>query len=315
MLKKYIKIALIPAFFACFFAMISCTKKDTRIEVFKNFASTDHDITEITKGEPDEEYREKEFSEKAELDFIKRYHIGYLTFDVADIYMEVKPLRVTEEYTKYRTRIYSRTNGIVDYFMGWLSHTVGYTRVYDDHVIPERFRSKVKHKKKTRNIELVFDPSGKKFTKDKVTPPDNRRTRPAVTDEEKFGAYDPISGFFETRRLVKNAFKYANFNDKGFYTFTVPVYDGRRRTDFLFTLLEKEQDNGFYKLSVRLEPVAGYTEKELDRDEGSSYTSLTFMLDTQNYMPVEIIGKHPLGTASAEFVENCKNVMEKCIEK
>lgn len=316
MIEKYRKLAVIPAFFISVLLVSACTKKDIGLEPFKDFSNDEKDVAEITDQNDeilDVSDDENKSNKVADTDFLRKYHIGYLTFDVADIFFEVKPIHATPSYVRYKTRVYSKTNGMVDYFMGWLSHTVGYTKIYSNKTVPEKFRTRVKHKKKVREIELVFDKSGKNYVVDKVTPPDNRQKRLAVSKANKRASFDPISGFLEARRLIKSAFEDNNFNSKGFYTFTLPIYDGRRRTDFLLSLQKKLID-GAYKLSVSQKAIAGYTKKELDKEQGASKAFLTIMLDPKDYVPVEVIGRHPLGTASADYVGSCDKSFEECIK-
>lgn len=312
-MKRYINLALIPALFAVIFTISSCTKGESKIELFEDFSSSEEDVKQIIVDETKPEEASEGTFRQVDLDFIKRFHIGYLAFDVADIYFEVKPVKVTSDYIRYKTRVYSRTNGIVDYFMGWLSNTVGYAKVFENKTVPESFRTKVRHKKKTREIELVFDETGKNLVVEKVTPPDKRGKRPAVAESLKTGAFDPISGFLEARRLIKKAVEVGKVNSSRMYNFTLPVYDGRRRTDFLFAL-KKIKSSGLLELSMGQNAVGGYTNRELSKDEGINRSKFVIMIDPTSYLPVEVIGHHPLGTASAEYIKDCSQKFEECIK-
>jgi len=313
MFKRYINKLTIPAFFALVLLVSACTKQERLLEPFQDFSSTEEEVKEITKTDKNIDDKDAINLAEADLNEIRKYNIGYLAFDVADIYFEFKPVSSTSEYIKYKTRVYSKTNGTVDYFMGWMSHSYGTTKVYDKKVLPGKYQTKTKHKKKTREIELAFNSKGE-LIKDRVIPADNRKSRPAVSKANLKSVFDPLSGIYEARMLVENAFNKDNFNSKGFYTFTVPVFDGRRRTDFLFTL-EKKPINNNYRLSVGMKPIDGYTAKELDKNAKGKGISITFMLDKTNYMPVEIIGKHPLGSASADFKGVCAQSFEACLKK
>lgn len=331
---KYLFILLIPVFFT----VTSCVTQKTKVEDFLTFSSEQNnepqinneeqeeteqkagnkdiaqeEITEETREEPviESQPKEAEPNIKGEK-IIQRYNIGYLTFNVADFYAELKPLRETNDYTEYKFRFYSKTNGFVDYVFGWMSYTASTMKVYKNKVIPQTFRTKVTLKKKTREITMDYDSSGQKIIHEQVTPPDNRGKRPEVKDSLTVGTYDPLSIVIEARRIVMSAFKGNKFNSKGIYNFTLPLYDGRKRTDVNFEL-RKEAINGLYFLKFTQKPVAGYTNNELE-DIKKGERIINIYIDPKTFTPVSAFGKSPLGKATAKLLENCTaNSLEECI--
>ena len=317
MSSKYLFFLLIPALFIC----VSCTSEKPQIEEFLNFSTEKKQ--EIKKVEKKQEEKASEKQDlptsapipvKTEIEgetIIKRYNVGYLTFNVADFYAELTPLQKTADYTKYRFRLYSKTNGFVDYVFGWMSYTVSELRVYNNKVVPENFKTKVTLKKKTREIVIDYDTNGK-IVFEQVTPPDNRGKRPAVEDKFKIGSFDPLTIVIETRRLVMNAVKNNNFNDKGVYSFTLPLYDGRKRTDINFELRNKKV-SGLYPLKFVMKDVAGYTNNELE-DAKKGDKIIEIFIDPKTFTPVTASGKSPLGSARARLLQDCEYLIEDCVK-
>lgn len=242
----------------------------------------------------------------------KRFNLGYLTFDVADFYAEIKPIETTSEYTKYVSKFYSKSNGFIDYLFGWRSNTVSVTKAYKNKTIPISFRTKVLLKKKTREIAIDYDNQGK-ILFEQVTPPDNRAKRPAVEDAKKAGSFDPLSIVIEAHRMIKNAFVEDNFNSKNKYSFSLPLYDGRRRSDINFELDKNKNEDGLLHLKITQKPLAGYTDNEW-KDIKKGERSVDIYLDPTTYWPVSAQGKSALGSARAKFLHDCQTKFEECIK-
>jgi hypothetical protein len=323
MLKKYINILLFPAIFVLF---TSCSKRDGQMEGFLDFSpnSEEEFIQDINI---EEEQSEREYDEfygppladsgkiegREKIDFLKTYNLRYLTFDVVDFYAEIKPIKTTDNYTRYKFRFYSRTNGTVDYFFNWMSHTVSYYRDYGDKIIPENFRTKVRLRKKVREIHIDYDQQGK-IISEKVIPPDNRLKRPAVDDSLKTRTFGPLSIIAEVRRNVLSAFRDDLFEEDGTYRFTIPLYDARRRTDVVFTLYERKTNEDLHMLKMRRTPVAGFTDNEKDFIKQGT-VSFKIFIDPTDMWPVRAEGSHTLGTASATYEGDCNKAFKECIKE
>jgi hypothetical protein len=243
---------------------------------------------------------------------IKRYNMGYLTFNVADFYAELIPIEKHDDYTEYKFRFYSKTNGFVDYVFGWMSYTASTMKVYKNKVVPETFKSKITLKKKTKEIDIDYDDSGR-ITHEIVIPPDNRGKRPAVDDKLKIGTLDPLSIVIETRRIVMDTFRTNNFNDKGMHNFKLPLYDGRKKTEVNFEL-KKEKAKGLYHLKFTQKPIAGYTNNEL-KDIAKGERVIELFIDPETFTPVFAQGSSPLGQARAKWMNDCTVPLEACIKQ
>jgi hypothetical protein len=335
MRTKYIIFLLFPVFFI----LSSCTNQSKLTEDMFDFStdigalpvtSTPKKQQELKTKEKNEETDEKkseqkEMPENAEINgdlksaseknshnVIKRFNLGYLTFDVADFYAEIKPIEQTSEYTKYVSKFYSRSNGFIDYLFGWRSNTIAVTKAYKNKTIPQSFRTKVLLKKKTREIAIDYDKNGK-ITFEQVTPPDNRAKRPAVEDSKKIGSLDPLSIVLEAHRMIKNGFVENNFDSKGKYVFSLPLYDGRRRSDINFEVDKKKNNDGLIHLKITQKPLAGYTENEW-REIRKGERSVDIYLNPTSYWPVQAEGKSALGSARAKFLHDCQTKFEECIK-
>ncbi len=339
---KYIYFAFIPVLFG----VGSCSGEERKIETAMNF-STDHpirsDIIEqaatppgkkpVKAAKPAENTDSTKSAEpaptevKAEptavkptkvsklndgLEGLKRFNIGYLTFNVADFFAEIRPVDEKPDHTEYMFRLYSRTNTFVDYLFGWTSYGVSYLKLYDNKVVPESFQSKIVLKKKVREIALNYDDKGD-ITSESVLPPDNRGKRPAVPEAQKDNTYDPLSVVIETRRIVMKAVKENNFNERGKYSFTLPIYDGRRRSDLNFEL-DKKKISDLYHLKVIQVAVSGYTKSEM-QDANKGERSVDIFIDPSNFWPVSATGRSAVGSARAKYIGNCTQEFKDCIKQ
>ncbi|MDX1949762.1 MAG: DUF3108 domain-containing protein, partial [Rickettsiales bacterium] len=243
---------------------------------------------------------------KAEIlpNFVRKFNLRYLSFDVADL--------VLEGNAQGYFRVYSKTNGFIDYLFGWRDYSISHFNISDDIIKPKDFKTKLLFKKKVREIEIFFSDDGKKVASDKVTPPDNRAKRPAVPDNLKIAVYDPLTAGIEARRLVIDAVEKNNFNSKGRYNFSLPIYEGRRRTDLMFDISNKKID-GMFVLKMYRKAVAGYTDNEM-QDIKKGDAVIDIYLDAKNFLPVKAEGKNFLGTARGLMVKDCKN-FEECVGK
>lgn len=235
----------------------------------------------------------------------RKFNLGYLAFNVADFYMNMVPIETGDGYIRYNFRFYSHSNGFIDYLFGWRSNTVAVVKVFNNKVVPEFFQNKIILKKKSKEVALDYNPKHKGFDKEEVIPPDNRTKRPAVPDNLKIGTFDFISAAVQARIMVIDAFKNDNFNDRDKYSFTLPIYDGRRRANANFEV-DKKKIDGLIKVTLNEQPVAGYTEKELNEIKKSKRV-IDIYLDTQTYWPVSAEGRIPIGQARAEMMEDCGN--------
>ncbi len=338
-----IKIYSIPAFFAAALLLISCTSSERKTETLSNLSAGFEDEVSLMKmdevvpekkkapvkpaevkkeipkiPEPVQFEDEKEaIVEKApdikeQPEFIKIFNARYLNFDVADFFLQLKQVGKEDDAVKYQMRMFVKSNSFIDYMFGWRDHTISRFRETKDRFVPEFYKTKLLFKKKIREINTAYDKDGVKVVTDVVNPPDNRDKRPAVPDDMKSHTYDPLVIAMEARRMIIRAVKDNNFTAKGNYNFSLPMYDGRRRTDLMFSLSNKKVD-GNYALKLSRKPVSGFTNNELT-DIGKGDVTIDIYLDPENFIPVSAEGRNFLGTAALSFVKDCKKTFEECVD-
>lgn len=338
MIKRYINLLLIPVFFT----FVACTNSTKNKESFVDFSATIDEAKDLLSFSEDEELgtikskslemkndekveEEEELPEKIvakinkkqklkeEFDkFSNIFHLNYLAFDVANFYAELEKRKSTKKADYFKLTFYSKTNGFIDYLFGWMSYTVSYFKVVDNKIIPKKFKSKTKLKKKVREIEIAYDKNGK-IKSEKVTPPDNRNKRPAVPENLKKRVFDPLSIIIQTRKMVRDAIENNHFNDRGVYKFILPLYDARKRTDINF-FLHKKKSKGLYKLEITRKPISGYTNNELEQAE-EHQIKVSVFIDPKTLLPVRAEGKSLIGTAKASYIGDCKQGIKTCIKK
>ncbi len=337
MLKNFI----IPAFFIVIIFLASCTREERKLDnnmfdfsvaepqektvLPSNLAEKTQEIElksdekikdstlkeEIKQLEKSPEIKEdtteidsKFEIKKAEIvpNFIRKFNLRYLSFDVADL--------ILEGNSSGYFRVYSKTNAFVDYLFGWRDYSISNFTIGENYILPKNFKTKLLFKKKVREIEVNFSDDGKKVVSDKVTPPDNRAKRPAVPDNLKIAVYDPLTAGIEARRLVIEAVEKNNFNSKGRYNFSLPIFEGRRRTDLMFDISNKKVE-GMYVLKLYRRAVAGYTDNEKN-DINKGDVVIDIYLDAKNFLPVKAEGRNFLGTARASKIADCTS-FEQCV--
>lgn len=311
------KLVLSFSFIFLLTLLASCSIEPAKIESFMSPKESQEDFLDEQEDKEDKPEILSEDSDSTReierLDVTKKFNIEYLNIDIADVIYDIKPLKEANDYVKHRFRVYSKTEGFVDYFAEWRGQNLAEFRLYENRVSPEKFKSKTSLRDKTRNINLTYSENGKKLTKDSVIPPDNRKKRPAVSGKNKLATYDPLSALFEARRRVKEAFEEDKFGKSDKYKFTLPIYDGRRRTDINFKLSRKANKDNLYILDVSRKAIEGYTAKELENVKKGEAV-ITLYLSPMDYLPIKAEGKHPLGTATAEVEKDCLKGFYKCIK-
>ncbi|MBN8532170.1 MAG: DUF3108 domain-containing protein, partial [Alphaproteobacteria bacterium] len=134
-------------------------------------------------------------------------------------------------------------------------------------------------------------------------PEENRVERPAVEAKHKDGVVDALTTFVAARRMVLQA------QAKGETKFTLPYYDGRRRTDLNFEIVGSEtmKDTKQQVLHVRYTgiPVAGFTANELKKQNAEDAVIDAYASDDGQLLPIAAKGSAPLGVAFGKVTHTC----------
>jgi hypothetical protein len=227
------------------------------------------------------------------------YRVYWGAVTVADLYIILLPTR-----EGYGIRTVIRSRGIAKMLSRWQSDA-GATMTFEtpDKYRPVRYKTAFQLRNKKRRIDIRWDKNGN-ITKESNEPPENRNKRPAVSAEGKKGAYDPLTAIMVARDKIRKAIL------AGKKKFTVPMYDGRRRTDMNFTI-HGANDKGQIHVSFTEGSIEGYTNSELkDLKERDAYFHL--YLDPKDLFPVFGKGQSLIGKAYIRLKKECSTLRE-CI--
>lgn len=223
---------------------------------------------------------------------VRKYGVYWTGIHIAD-------LTVTQSALEMRARIDSY--GVVKKVSKFKSQTRSvYKKSDDGTLIPVSFNTVFRNRSRERSIDIFYDPNGG-VTQESVVPPDNRKKRPAVANDLKIGALDPLTAALWARMRVIEARK------NGERSFSFPIYDGRRLSRLDFSLGKKSEisvnGRSYNVISLVMRRVAlqGYTKRELERIKDEEPVMTIYVTDDEAAMPVKAEAAAPLGTAIIEY--------------
>lgn len=219
---------------------------------------------------------------------------------VGDLIVEVK-----KEGEYYNFEVIMRSYNIAKLISKFSSETEGKIKITDDGFLPSYYKTHYKRRKDDRNIELKFSDDGQTIISDINTPPEKRWKRKEVPAELKIGVQDPLSIAFVARQMIIDRL------ESGEKEFSIPLYDGRRRSKYNFKIKGKTKD-GLIEVGFAEEAVAGYTDNEL-KEFKKGNKEITLYLSPLDYWPVKAKGRSPLGNATASLDKIC-DTLEKCLD-
>jgi hypothetical protein len=237
-------------------------------------------------------------------DFTRWYKVHWGGLHIADLVASKQGNRLTTKIETY---------GLVKKVSRYANHAYVDYEERNGRVVPRLFDQKMQQRQRKRYVSIEYDKDGI-ITKDQVTPPDNRAKRPAVPQEQKAGAPDPITASLMAWQYVK-AWQQGEGPDR----FTLSYYDGRRLAKLDFHIqrrLVREINKRNYKVilvTFRRSPVSGFTNNELERMEGEEPDFNVYFSDDEIMLPLITFAKAPLGHASIVYERECKAI-ENCLE-
>jgi hypothetical protein len=170
---------------------------------------------------------------------------------------------------------------------------------------PSAFHTVFRRKGKDKTIDLRYDPATGAVVHDEVVPPDNRLKRPAVGQEGKDKAVDPLTAVLLARQTLRQYLK------SGKRHFTFDLYDGRRLSWLGFeiagraTVRVRGEDRKAVVLVFRRRALEGHTSRELERMKREEPVVTVYVSDDDALMPLLAEGKAPLGTAYIRYEGTC----------
>lgn len=244
----------------------------------------------------------REFSD---INAARIYKVYYAGLHIADFITQA---------TNNRVEAIIESKGIAKLFSNYSSKTFvtyKYNKAKNDY-IPFEFFTESKLKNRERKINITYNDIGNIVTEN-VTPPDNRTKRPAVENNLKIGALDPLMVAIFARDKIHEAI------NKQENEFTLKVYDGRRLANLYFTINGKEtvkfnnENKPAINVTLKREPVAGFTNNELKRMENEEPTITIYLSDDEMLLPLKANAKAPLGSAVLKLEKECKT-LQNCLD-
>ncbi len=163
------------------------------------------------------------------------------------------------------------------------------------------------NRRRERTVTVTFDEVGTGHpliqTKGEK-PEDDKRQADKVEPQWRVGTIDPITAVVESIRITKD-----HLENGGPKTFTLPVYDGRRRFDVegevgeRLTRHVRRADYDVYRLILKPVPRAGF--KDSHTELWSKFTFHIYLSADGQYIPIQIdaVGPGPV----INLTEQCKS--------
>lgn len=236
----------------------------------------------------------------AEIGSTARWYKAYWSgLHVGDLFVEITADDTIGEHA-YRVKTFIEAQGIADWLSGFESEATGTVILEDTGSIrPVAYYTNYQTDKKMSNVRLDYGKEGG-ILSESNTPPESTAKRQPVPEPLKQNTFDPLTLIIAAKEQVKKTISL------GETSFTLPLYDGKRRADALFTV-EGQTEQGLIHLSLKEKPIAGYTDKELKRHEKRNIT-LNFYLDPENLLPVKAMGEANFGMTIMVLEKECPSL-------
>jgi len=171
---------------------------------------------------------------------------------------------------------------------------------------PSSYSTSYKIRKKHRDITMKYSADGSTIIEETNMPPEKRWKRKEVPSNLKVNSPDPLTLIFQIREKIRHIVEKGGRN-----TFTLPLYDGRRRSNYFFTVYGITKNNLIH-ITFEEKPVSGYTNNEL-KDFKKGTTLVTVYLAKDDLLPVWAKAHSFLGTAKILLKKYCKT-LEECLD-
>ncbi len=226
------------------------------------------------------------------------YKASWKGVNIASMRVEVYP---NENYSDMKVSI--STHGLLKWIVKYRSETDGKIGYKDGEYVPSFYHTDYSYRKKHRDIKLTYSQDGKQIIKDENVPPEKRWKRKEVPQQDKDGSLDPLALALVAREKIKQA--YLGQGDK---QFSLPLYDGRRRSDQVFSVSDGLK-GGLIQVQMEERPVSGYTNNELKIFKDGSQI-IDIYVEPKEFIPQKAKGQSPLGEAWIYLKKMCQTVAE-----
>ncbi len=241
-----------------------------------------------------------------DMENVRAYPVYWQGVDVGELVIKIK-----RQGNDFHIEAHIKSKNIAAIISGYSSDTASNATLIAEKISPVSFKTNFELKKKPRHIEIKYG-SGGQVTSEQNNPLEDRNKRPEVAKSLKNGAYDPLSAALLAREKLRQM-RDSGQLEKGKSNFTIPMYDGRRRSNLEFTVYGREMLKlGGNKISVIHigfidNPVAGYTKNEIRDLPTENPVINAYISDDELLLPVKGDGETRIGFATGSLLKECRS--------
>lgn len=215
-------------------------------------------------------------------------------------------LEVSETDGAYAVRTLVKSRGVASFFVKHTSDSNVKGERSAAGYVPRTYMADVTTRKKNKKVLLEFDGSGL-ITKQENIPADT--DRPKVKAQEMEGARDPLSTVLAIRKAVYDSI------GSGKTSFDLHMFDGKRLFKLDMTIdnqvtksIGGEERAVIHVIAART-PVAGFTEKELERAKEKEPPLNIYFSDDSALIPLAMDVSF-FGGVAGTAVKECATIAE-----
>ncbi len=228
--------------------------------------------------------------DKPLLSMVRWYSVHWLGMHIGDLFAEIK-----YDHGIYYLRTVTQARGLawaVSRFKGDSLSLFGFS---EGEYRPLMYSTSYQVRNRQRAIRLEYAPDGR-LEKESNVPPENTLKRPPVSEALKHHTLNPLVIALAARQTIGDGKK----------EFTLPLYNGRSRSDIHFRI-EGKTPEGRVEIALWQEPIAGHTNNELE-DIRERKIVIRLFLAPDSLLPVHGKGESAVGSAILQFRRDCDSL-------
>lgn len=227
----------------------------------------------------------------------------------------------------YESSLLMKTLGIANWFAEFTAIVSGNGSISlnnekSETIYPRYFELKWNTEKLAASQKIKYDPTnnipisqqtyidvstGKPMPRDKLDWYKNRKLPGPVPIELRVGVFDPVSAFFEIRRLVKNN-KSKNVR--------IPIFDGLRRFDIKISIekprliLKDGKEIKLVPATAQIDPIFGFNRRAIESIEYAKGT--VYFTNDDRFIPLQLILEGRYLASVINLEKDCKISKQIC---
>jgi hypothetical protein len=196
------------------------------------------------------------------------------------------------------------STGLMNILIKHSSHTTVDGSGSNFHYSRIAYESHYQTKKKKKYAQLTYKDGA--LSEEKVLPPDNRATRPAVISDLKNQSCDYLTLILKLRQMLYSTLAHQK-TESSFL-----VYDGRRLTQVDAKVVEKTtivynvNRLPVIHVDLRRTLLAGFTKTELAEHDPNEGSLQVYFTDDERLLPIRLEAQLLIGTLSATLMKECR---------